>query len=307
MDRQTARQCFERGAGWALANAEGLSPDARFSVLAGLLLADPERAESARGILRPQEIRLSGVFKVLDLLTLKAVSRRMEAQRRQAEALFDVIERDPSPLAWPDLDSFRHVPKGLPGSPESMHRIDGAFTGAALAQAGTGRLEEPVLAWLRREDLWGYDLAHQLLAWAVCIKAGCRTVDARERAGRLSWRLFHEIRQGPPVHYDLFAERLAFLLLAGFPREPLTNELLQVVSAQDPGDGGWWFTRVPADQASMLKDAHLGSSPLVRPAKPYQHHKDPEETLRRVGILHRGHATGLSLWALGFWLKSSGD
>lgn len=307
MERRAVRQRFDRGVEWALAHVDGLSPDARFAVLAGLLLADPEKAETAGGSLRNRrKVQLSTRGKVLDVLTFGLVSRRLQEKRNRAHAFFALVERDPLPLVWTDLDSFRHVPDSLPGSLEELHRIDGAHSNAALVQASLGRLEGRVLSWLRREDLWGYDLSHQLLAWVVCLKAGHRTDESRERAGRLAWRLFHEIQHGPPaVHYDLFAERIAFLLLAGFPLERLAEELLQVLASQDQGDGGWWFTRVPADQASMIENAHLGSSPMVRPGKSYRDQADPEAALRRLQTLHRGHATGLSLWALGFWLRDS--
>ena len=304
MDRQTARQCFDKGKAWALANAEGFSPDSRFAVLAGLLLADPESAAASRDFLRSRpKIRLSAIGKVMDLLSLGALSRRMEARRSQADPFFDILERDPSPCAWTDLDSFRHVPEGVPKSPEAMHRIDGASSNPALFQASAGRIEERVLAWLRRDDLWGYDLAHQLLAWVVCLKTGYLADEARERVGRLAWRVFHEIQHGPEeIHYDLFAERLAFLLLAGFPAERLAKQIEHVVSAQDPEDGGWWFTRHPAEQEGLLKEAHLGASPMVRLKKSYRDQRDPAGTLRRLATLHRGHAAGLSLWALGSWL-----
>lgn len=304
MDRQAARQSFEKGAAWALANLEGFSPDARFAVLAGLLLAEPQKAESVRCALRkPDEIRFAGIFKLLDLVSFGALKRHLEGQQKRAHAVFDVLERDPSPaLESADLDSFRHVPDSLPQSVEAMQRIDGAATGAALLQASTGRLEGPTLAWLRRDDLWGYDLAHQILAWVVCLKAGGSKDEARERIGRLAWRLFHEVRQGPSdVHYDLFVERLAFLLLAGFPAERLETEIQHVLSAQR-SDGGWWFTRTVKDHATMLDNAHLGASPLTRPPKSYRQEKDPEAARRRLDLLHRGHSTGLSLWALGYCL-----
>lgn len=307
MNRQTVRRRFDSGVEWALSNVDELSPDARFAVLGGLLLADPRKAETVGGSLRNrQKVRLSTRGKVLDLLTFGLVSRRLQERRNRTDALLAFIERDPSPLVWTDLDSFRHVPDSSPGSLEELHRIDGAHSNAALIQASLGRLEGPVFSWLRREDLWGYDLSHQLLAWVICLKQGHRTDEAREKTGRLAWRLFHEIQYGPPaVHYDLFVERIAFLLLAGFPLERLTEGLLQVLASQDQEDGGWWFTRVPADQASMIENAHLGSSPMIRPGKSYREHADPEAAFRRLQTLHRGHATGLSLWALGFWLRGS--
>ena len=307
VDWRTVRQGFDRGVGWALENVGGLSPDARLAVLAGLLLADPEKAETARGILRSRrEIRLSTVGKVLDVLTLGGVGRRLRKRRSEADAFFVLIEDDPSPLVQTDLDSVRYVPASLPESPEDLHRIDGERTNAALVQASLGRLEEPVLSWLRREDCWGYDLAHQLLAWIVCHKTRHREDEARERAGRLAWRLFFEVEHGPrSVHYDLFAERIAFLLLAGFPPEHLARQLLYILASQDPGDGGWWFTQMPVDQARLLENAHLGSSPMIRPSKSYRDQADPDAARRRLEILHRGHSTGLSLWALSLWLREA--
>jgi hypothetical protein len=55
----------------------------------------------------------------------------------------------------------------------------------------------------------------------------------------------------------------------------------------------------------MLENAHLGASPLVRTAKSYRSQKDPAAAFRGLEILHRGHSTGLSLWALGLWLKGA--
>jgi hypothetical protein len=307
VDWRTIRQRFDRGVDWALENVGGFSSDARLAVLAGLLLTDPERAETVRGILRNrQEIRLSVFGRFLDVLTLGEVGRRLRKRRSEAEAFFVLMERDPSPLVRTDIDSFRYVPASFPESLEDLHRIDGECTGAALVQASRGRLEEPVLSWLRREDLWGYNLAHQLLAWVVCHKAGHREEEARERSGRFAWRLFHEVEHGPQsTHYDLFAERIAFLLLAGFPPKRLTRQFHHIVASQDPEDGGWWFTRVPADQATLLENVHLGSSPLVRPSKSYRDQKDPDAARRRLEILHRGHSTGLSLWALSLWLRTA--
>lgn len=306
MELGVVRQCFERGSRWALAHAEGLSPDARLAVLAALLLTDPDKAESVRASLRgPRKIRLSALGRLIDVLSLGAASRRRRREAERADAFFALIERDPKPLTWSDLDSFRSDSGPLPNDPDALHRIDGPHSNAALVQASLGQLEEPVLVWLRRDDLWGYDLAHQLLAWVVCLKKGYRTEEARERAGHLSWRLFHEIQRSPAVHFDLFVERIAFLLLAGFPVERLTEQIQDVVALQDPADGGWWFTRRPAEQAAMIENAHLGASPLVRPARSYRERADPEAARRRLEILHRGHSTGLSLWALGYWLRQA--
>jgi len=310
VSREEASRSFERGVDWALAHAERLSADARTAVLAGLRLADPPRAEMEGAPLRKRpEIRLSPVGKVLDVLSLGVVSRRIGERRRRENAFFELIEKDPSPLARQDLDAFRRTPDSLPGSVEEMQRVDGPRSNAALTQASLGRVEEPVLSWLRREDLWGYDLSHQLLAWVVCVKLGHRLDEARERSGRLAWRLFHEIAHcALPVHYDLAVERVAFLGLAGFPRVLLNEEYRRILSSQDPRDGGWWFTRNPADQRAMLDNAHLGASPLVRPARPYREQPGAEAVLERIEFLHRGHATGLSLWALGLLLGSpAGD
>jgi hypothetical protein len=307
LDRAEVRRCFERGVGWVLTNAERLSPDARVAALAGLLLADPAQAEEAGSRLRGRrEVRLSAAGKLLDLLTLGMVGRRLRERRRRANAFFALIERAPGPCARPDLDSFQHVPDPLPARLEELHGIDGARSNAALTQASHGRFEAPVLAWMHRDDRWGYDLAHQLLAWVVCLKAGHRPDEARATAGRLAWRLFHEVRLSPlPVHYDLVAERIAFLALAGFPLERLADGFRLILAAQDREDGGWWFTRDPADQAAMLEQAHLGASPLAKPAKPWRDQPDAEAVRRRLEGIHRGHATGLSLWALGLWLAGA--
>jgi hypothetical protein len=186
-----------------------------------------------------------------------------------------------------------------------LYAIDGAACRAAQAQSSVGRVEEPVLSWMRREDLVGYNLAHQLLAWILCVKNEHRLSEARERIAWLTPRLLHDLDLYPDMYDDLFVESVAFLALAGFPLAWLTDHFHRLLRMQGP-DGKWRYTSRPEEQMWVLENAHLGHSPLIRPgaiSQPYYETADPLGEFRRLEHFHHGHATGLALWALGIHLR----
>ena len=288
-DRERARVAFERGLAWFLTNADGISPDGRAAVLASVLLASPRRARQVRKHLRPRGLRarLAWRWRPNPLRTLSAI-----------------LEKDPLPLAWSAGETFPAPTDPLPGDAASLQQLDG-LSNLALFQISGRQLEDPALAWLRREDLWGYDLTHQIFAWVLCAKSRYLLPEARERACLLLGRLLHEIEgERPATFYDLDAERSAFAARAGAPADRLARWIPDLLAAQD-GDGGWWFTRDRAEQAALLENAHLGASPIVLPAASYRDEPDPELARRGLEILHRGHATSLTLWALAFHLQAA--
>jgi hypothetical protein len=305
LDQAAVRERFDRGVAWALKHADGLSADARVAVLAGLLLADRERAAAAATVLRPRPgegRRAAG--RLLDIVTL-GMTARLRRRRNRAAPLFSLIERDPGAVAGVRFDDHEYIPQPVSQPIEALHIIDGAHVNAALVQASLGHLEEPVLSWLRRDDLCGYNLSHQLLAWVLCLKVGHRIDEASGLACAAGWRLFNEIERGPSrVHRDLAIERLVFLGLSGFPLTRLSAPYTELLESQDPRDGGWWFTAVPSEQDAMLERVHLGASPLIKTKRPYRAEAEPEAARRRLEVLHRGHTTGLGVWALGLWLTA---
>src|SRR5262249_46770899 len=148
-------------------------------------------------------------------------------------------------------------------------------------------------------DHGGYNLAHQLLAWILCVKNGHRLDEARERVACLVPWLARELDLYPFLYDDLFAESVAFLAVAGFPVPWLTGHLQRLLTRQDPRDGKWSYTGQPGELMWLLENAHLGRSPLVRPGaiqQPYCETADPIGEFRRLENFHHGHATGLTLW-----------
>jgi len=284
LDPAAVRRAFERGLEWFLAHSGELSPDSKMAALGGLILIEPQRIPAAREVLEPKERPNPVTF------------------------LFGLVEKSPLPLAWDDPDVFRHSPLRPPCSRYELYAIDGAACRAAQSQSSMGQVEEPVLSWMRRDDLVGYNLAHQLLSWILCVKNGHRSDEARERVACLTPWLLRELDLYPFLLDDLFAESVAFLALAGFPVRWLTGHFHRLLAMQDPRDGKWCYSRDPGELMWVLENAHLGRSPLVRPGaiqQPYYQTPDPLQEFRRLENFHHGHATGLSLWALGICLREA--
>jgi hypothetical protein len=280
---EEAKGAFERGLQWSLSlEPELLGPDSRMMILSGLLLVDPQRVPAVRKAFVPTE------------------------GPNEVDFLFAAVEADPFPLAWDEPDPFqRYVPDDLPQTLYDRHGIKGVMAHGGLAQGTMGKLEEPVLSWLR-QDLWGYNLTHQLLSWVLCLKRGHRVEEAKERVLRLGARLGHELDHSQLTpFYDLVVESTTFLALAGYPLERLAGRFRTILATQEP-DGGWWSIQDRAEFARLIETAHQGSSPLARPPRHYSEEADPERAHDSLVTLHRAHSSGLSIWALSILLHHLG-
>ncbi len=282
---QELRDAFERGLQWNLGKVpDFLGDECRMMVLSGLLLMDPQRVPEVRKALAP---------------------------RRGPDPIgpyFAAVEASPLPVPWEEPDPFRKyvVPDELPPTQYDRQWLNGQMAHAALFMGTQGKVGEPVLSWIRQEDHWGYNLNHQVLTWTLCLKAGHRVEEARERILRHGAKLGNELENSQfEVYYDLIAETTVILTLAGYPIERLEKYYRQILSSQD-ADGGWWFTREPAELGPLLEEAHKGASPLYQPPRHYSEEPDPAQALDALVTVHRSHSTSLSLWGLGLLLKHQG-
>lgn len=283
LDLKETRRRFERGLEWFVAHSDDVSPDSKMAALGGLLLVDPQRAPALRKALEPQK------------------------QANMLAFLFRLVEKSPLPVAWSHPDVFRSsLPSLPPPRRQEFYSVDAASIEAALGYSAMGRVDEPVLSWMRREGLRGYNLTHQLLAWILCLKNGHRVDEARQRICGLSPRLMGELDLYP--FDDLVAEGTAFLALAGFPMDRLARHFDRLLQAQDPQTGLWRYTQDRAEQMWLIENAHLGRSPLLRlgAVQAYDRAPDPLQEFRRLETLHHGHTTGLTLWGLGVLLHTVG-
>jgi len=281
---EEASGAFERGLRWILRmEPEMLGAESRMMALSGLLLIDPQRVPPVRKALAPPQ------------------------GHDPIAPFFAAVEASPLPIPWDEPNPFqRYIPDALPATLQDRQGFNAMLAHGGLAQGTRGRLEEPVLSWLRQEGLWGYDLNHQLLSWILCLKGGHRVEEARERVLRFGARLWREHDDSPfEVFYDLYVESTVFLVLAGVPMERLAGKFRTILSSQD-ADGGWWFTRDPSEFGPLMEGSHLGASPLYRPPRHYSEEADPELALRSLSTLHRAHSTALSLWGLGLLLQRQG-
>jgi hypothetical protein len=279
LDLGEVRRRFDRGLEWLVAHSGDVSLDSKMAAWGGILLVDPQRAPAIRKAFEPG---------------------------RQANALaflFGLVEKSPRPIAWNHQDAFRLGARAQPPPRRrEFYAVDAASCEAALGYSAIGRVEEPILSWMRRGDLRGYNLTHQLLAWILCLKKGHRVDEARQRIGSLAANVISELDLYP--FDDLVAEGTAFVALAGFPVERLASQFLRLLDAQDPATGRWRYTQSAAEQMWLVENAHRGGSPLLRlgAVQAYGRAVDPLAEFRRLEILHHGHTTGLALWALGVLL-----
>jgi len=239
---------------------EDISPDGIMSAFNGLLSVDPKSAY----LLRNAYTKKGGTrISISEQTYLPGIS-----------AIYEAIEQEPSPVSLHALFSYQHTPEDMPTSPERFYKIHTLFSNWALRQAAMGHVEEWCIRWMRRQDTWGYDLTHQLLAWLLCIKRQHRLDEAHTMASRLAWRLHHQVKNCQcKVYYDLFAESIAFLGMAGFPPHLLIEEYRHILKNQC-SDGGWFFEELPIEHPQLNT------------------------------IQHRGHATGLSICALAYLLRA---
>lgn len=277
-DLGEVRRQFDRGLEWLVAHSDEITLDSKMAALGGLLLVDPQRVAAVRKALEPG--------RQANVLTF----------------LLGLVEKSPQPLAWNHGDVRPSLPALPAPKRQDFYFVDSASCEAALGYSAMGRVEEPILSWMRRGNLRGYNLTHQLLAWILCLKKGHRIDEARQRIGGLAPRLMNELDLYP--FDDLVAEGTAFLALAGFPLDRLTDPFSRLLQVQDPQTGRWRYTRDEGEQMWLVENAHLGRSPLFRlGAVPgYAASPEPLREFRRLETLHHGHTTGLALWGLGVLL-----
>ena len=184
-----------------------------------------------------------------------------------------------------------------------MATLDRDVTNSALAEATRGRLSPASLRWMRQPHTTGFVLTHQLLAWLLCVWNEGRD-DALEFAQRLARRVLEETAVSGG-YYDLLAQQTAFLALGAWPIGDLTPLVRDVLKSQDPSDGGWhYFDRTLSRASETWARVCCDRSPLLGWPIPYR-----EEQLgvlaSTVHHAHRGHATGLSICALGAFLRAA--
>jgi hypothetical protein len=156
---------------------------------------------------------------------------------------------------------------------------------------------------MRQRHTTRFVLTHQLLAWLFCVWNGCRD-DAPHNARRMARRVFWEARH-VSGYYDLLAQQTAFLALGAWPTADLQPLVRRVLRSQDANDGGWhYFERTLSGASEALTRVCYGESPLL--GWPIRHREGQLGVLAdAVHQAHRGHATALSVCALGvFWRAS---
>lgn len=174
--------------------------------------------------------------------------------------------------------------------------IDRATINAALADAVRGHLSSRSRRWMHRRNNTGFVLTHQLLAWLFCVWNGSRD-DASKRARWLARRVFWEATHVRGYH-DLLAQQTAFLALGGWPTAGLEPLVRRVLRSQDSYDGGWhYFERRLSAASETLIRVCDGRSPLL--GWPPSFDEEFGILVNVVHRAHRGHATALSICALG--------
>jgi hypothetical protein len=226
------------------------------------------------------------------------VSAEFETVAAAADRVY-VDYRGTAPLAEQRV-SLAHRGARPRRARERARPMDRATINGALADAVRGQLARPSVRWMGQRHTTGFVLTHQLLAWLFCVWTGCRD-DAPRRARRLArivaWEAAH-VRG----YFDLLAQQTAFLALGGFPTAGLQPLIARILRNQDADDGGWhYFERKLSGPGEALTRVCLGRSPLL--GWPIAHREDQLGALAEVvHRAHRGHATALSVCALGvFW------
>jgi hypothetical protein len=182
--------------------------------------------------------------------------------------------------------------------------LDGVTINRALAEAVRGRPSPVSLRWMRRRRQRDFVLTHQLLAWLFCVWSQVRP-DARLMARRLAGAVFREAARVGGYH-DLLAQQSAFLALGAWPPDSLRGLVGRILASQDAADGGWHYFEVSSlDASASLSRVLYGLSPLIGGSIPREETQLAAlaRTLHRV---HRGHATGLSICALGVLWEATG-
>jgi hypothetical protein len=143
-------------------------------------------------------------------------------------------------------------------------------------------------------------LTHQLLAWLLCVWNDCRD-DSLEFARRQARKVFSEAAVASG-YYDLFAQQTAFLALGAWPIVDLQPFMYRILRSQDASDGGWhYFDRILSRPSETFARVCYEQSPLLGWPIPYREEQFGA-LVKTIHQAHRGHATGLSICALGaFW------
>ena len=181
--------------------------------------------------------------------------------------------------------------------------LDGATINRALAEAVRGQLSPVSLRWMQRRGQRDFVLTHQLLAWLFCVWRQAWP-DARHIARQLAGAVFREAAQ-VGGYYDLLAQQTAFLALGAWPSDGLRPLVARILASQDAADGGWHYFETPSSDASAsLSRVFCGWSPLMRWPIPYEEGQ-LDALARTIHRAHRGHATALSICALGVVWKAT--
>lgn len=198
--------------------------------------------------------------------------------------------------------SFTGRETGPRSHEEAVSSPDRATINRALADAVRGRLSSPSLRWMCKPRRTGFVLTHQLLAWLFCIWGGRRD-DAVGRVRLLAGRVFREAVHVRGYH-DLLAQQTAFLALGGWPAARLQPLIRRILGSQDTDDGGWhYFERRLTGATETWSRVSEGRSPLL--GWPIACPEDQFAALvSMVHHAHRGHATALSICALGLFSRA---
>lgn len=138
-----------------------------------------------------------------------------------------------------------------------------------------------------------------------CVWGGRRD-DAIDRARHLGRRVFGEAVYARG-HYDLFAQQTAFLALGGWPTAGLQPMIRRILENQDTDDGGWhYFERKLSGPSETLSRVCDGGSPLLGWPIPCPEGRFAA-LVNVVHHVHCGHATALSICALGVFARAIGQ
>jgi hypothetical protein len=98
--------------------------------------------------------------------------------------------------------------------------------------------EEVERAMLSLQGATGYDLTHKYLALLFFKEENCTLRDAATSLDLLIEDAAQKIRLDTTDGFDLFAERISFLLYGGFRELVSESDIERILSRQDPS-GGW--------------------------------------------------------------------
>jgi hypothetical protein len=267
------------GRRWLETHADDLLPDA---------LAFARLGFRAAGMPLPPRLAPSRAGRIAR--TVLPVSRDFDAVAAAVGRLHAAYRGD-APLAGP-LTAARRAARARP--------LDRAAINRALAEAARGELSAASLQWMTRPLASGFGLTHQLLAWLLCVWSGGRD-DAAARASALARAVRAETARRGGDH-DLLAQQTAMLALGGWPAPGLAPLARRILERQDARDGGWHYFERRVSPAETFARVCEGRSALLGWPIPYEEERFGV-LVRTMHHAHRGHATALSVCALGVWLR----